>query len=319
LVVHTRSVAATLGTLLLSLAISGCIADEEAAQQADAPQGLAEAEFGDDTGAIEGLVLDGEQIPVPGAQVAIQALELGMATNDDGRFAFSHVAPGTHTLFVQSLGYESFGQSIEVVAGEKTTLEVHLEAIAIKEPYSTEIIQDGLFGCGASWSPPIAGITGIAACGVFSLFLNFTAYDKFLLDWEIKSDIDGWNGSVYEMSWESNQATGRGLTMLWEVCSNDRETRFAAEEGVSPLRVYASADVVHGVIHNGSHNEDACDAASDACNEDACAFISRVFSTPQTTGMAADIGVTFQQRFTQYHTAFFYEPGPKDYTAIMDG
>lgn len=304
--------------LLLSATLSGCLGGDEnpapAAKGPDAP-----ASFTEDTGAIEGFVLDAEGLPVPNATVGLPDLDLDTRTGDGGRFTFSNVPPGQYTLYAQKLGYEAEGKRIDVVAGAATNLEITMTALAVVEPYSTQVIQAGLFGCGASWRPAVV-FSGIAACGVLSLFLNLTQYDQFLLEWEIPEDIQGWNGSAFEMHWESNQIAGKGLWMLWEVCANDRETRFSSTNGESPLRDHVNASVVHGVIHNGSFNEDSCDSADDLCNEDKCEFISRVFSVPQTFGASApaDVGVTMQQRFEQIHTAFFYEPGPADFTAIPD-
>lgn len=301
------------------MSLAGCVGGDTQPEQAEAEPLGAPASFTEQTGGIEGLVLDTEGLPLPDAVVGLPDLALQTLTNEAGRYSFSNVEPGTYTLFVQKLGYESQGKQVQVVAGQATQFELALVALAVKEPYTTQVIQSGLFGCGASWRPAVV-YSGIAACGVLSLFFNLTQYDQFLLEWEIRDDIVGWNGSAFEMHWESNQIAGKGLWMLWEVCANDGETRFASVNGQSPLRANVNSSVVHGVIHNGTYNDDACGSADDRCNEDECAFISRVFSMPQTLGESypADVGMTFQQRFEQIHTAFFYEPGPDDFTAIPD-
>lgn len=314
-----RFVAPLVMLMFVAVALSGCIGGDTEPDQADPEPLGAPATFDETTGGIEGVVVDTEGLPIPQAVVGIPEAGEDTTTTESGRFAFSNLDPGTYTLFAQKLGYESKGKSVQVAAGEATTIDIELVELAITDPYTTQVIQSGLFGCGASWRPAVF-FSGIAACGVLSLFLNLTQYDQFLLDWEIRDDIVGWNGSAFEMHWESNQIAGKGLWMLWEVCANDRETRFASVNGESPLRVHVNSSVVHGVIHNGTYNDDACGAADDRCNDDECAFISRVFSMPQTLGESspADIGVTFQQRFEQIHTAFFYEPGPEDFTAIPD-
>jgi hypothetical protein len=316
--VATAKATATVSILII-LGLAGCIGqDAEPAPDADADV-AAPAQFSDETGAVEGLVVDQEQLPIPQAQVAIP--ELGLQTTSDagGRFTFSNVKPGTHQLFAQRLGYESVGQAVEIVAGEVTATQLVLTKLAVQEPFNMILTQRGLFGCGASWRPGVI-YSGIAICGVFSLFLNDTSYDQFLLDWELEEATEGWDSSVFEMEWESNQAAGRGLTMLWEVCSNDAETRISAEEGESPLREYVTKEQLQSIVTNGTENEDACGDAAELCNVDGCAFISRVFSTPQLLGETspADVGFTFQQPFTQHASLFMWEPAPEEHTVVMD-
>ncbi len=60
------------------------------------------------TGKIAGVVTD-EQTgePLPGANITIEGTQMGAATAEDGSFYIINVSPGTYTLRIQMMGYET--------------------------------------------------------------------------------------------------------------------------------------------------------------------------------------------------------------------
>lgn len=299
--------------VMVVVSLAGCVGGDSAGTETG-PQGP--VEFSEDTGAVQGVVLDTEQVPLADAQVGLPELDRTTTTDQDGTFSFSNVPPGTHTLFAQRLGYESVGQRINVVSGQAVEVQVTLSVIPVAEPYQIELIQDGLFGCGVRVDPVI----GVAVCGVLSLYLNLTQYDQFLLTWELHEPTDPWETGVFETEWESNQVLGRGLRVYWEVlgCSNDADFRFDRTEGVSPIIARSDADDIEDIIENGQEDDPSCDDAPENCHEEQCFLQSRTFAAASTTGQTVDVGFTFQQRYRQYLSAFYHEPAPEDYSAIPD-
>jgi TonB-dependent starch-binding outer membrane protein SusC len=69
--------------------------------------------------------------PLVGAQVTIPGTGTGGLTNREGRVTISNVPVGTTTVRVQTLGYATADQTVEVVAGEAVLLEFELESQAV--------------------------------------------------------------------------------------------------------------------------------------------------------------------------------------------
>ena len=85
------------------------------------------------SGEITGTVVDSETSEaIPGANVVIDALNRGTSTDVEGRFGFSDVEVGTHTLTVSFVGYETTTTDVEVTAGETTDVEIGLQSDAFE-------------------------------------------------------------------------------------------------------------------------------------------------------------------------------------------
>lgn len=87
-------------------------------------------------GTVQGVVIEAlSQRPLVGAQVSIQGTNLGMITNEQGRYLIMNVPVGTHTLRVELIGYRVLNRQITVNAGQATTANVTMEqaAIALQE------------------------------------------------------------------------------------------------------------------------------------------------------------------------------------------
>ena len=307
--------------ILLIAALSGCVAEgapAEAGAAAVAGPEAKPAEFDETTGGIEGLVHDDNFLPVPNAIVALGDLpEIQGTTDEAGKFSFSHVPAGTHTLFASALGYNSAGKSIEVAAGVVTQVDVILMLIPIETPFYEIKTQSGLFGCGMSWRPAVA-YSGVAVCGLLEEAGDPTNSDNFLLVWQTTGPVEAWSAGVFETVWTSNQAFGSGLSVNWEKngCANVGDARFVRTQGHSPLRARLAGEEFAEKMGNVTDND-----CSDECTFDDCRLMTRVFSLPDTLGASspADVGITFQQIFHQYLTEFYHEDGPEAFSAVVDG
>ncbi len=81
-----------------------------------------------ETGNIRGLVADHDSHEeLPGANVLIEGTVLGASTSLDGSFEIENLAPGTYTLTISLLGYETFQEVVIVKAGQTSELDIHLE------------------------------------------------------------------------------------------------------------------------------------------------------------------------------------------------
>jgi outer membrane receptor protein involved in Fe transport len=80
------------------------------------------------TGTIKGSVTDSKtQESLIGTTVLIKGTTQGTITDFDGNFTLPEVEPGTHTLVVSFISYESQEMAVEVKPGEEITLNIALE------------------------------------------------------------------------------------------------------------------------------------------------------------------------------------------------
>jgi outer membrane receptor protein involved in Fe transport len=88
-------------------------------------------------GVVEGTVTDAAGGALAGARVylldARQALAVAGETNTEGRFRLESVAPGTYVLRVARKDFNSRRVSVQVSAGQTSTLDVKLEVEALAE------------------------------------------------------------------------------------------------------------------------------------------------------------------------------------------
>jgi TonB-linked SusC/RagA family outer membrane protein len=80
-----------------------------------------------ETGAIRGLVRSSEGTPIAGAQVYVEGVRTGQATNPDGRYMLLNVPAGTYTVKVEVIGFTPGEQAgVQVRAGETATVDFEL-------------------------------------------------------------------------------------------------------------------------------------------------------------------------------------------------
>lgn len=68
-------------------------------------------------GTIQGKIVDENGLAMPGATVLLTDVNRGAFSEGDGRFTIYNVAPGSHTLVISFIGYQSIEQAIEVTSG----------------------------------------------------------------------------------------------------------------------------------------------------------------------------------------------------------
>lgn len=277
------------------------------------PPSAAPAEFSEDTGGVEGTVTDAELQPVAGAVVSIKELETQTVAAEDGRFTFSKVPPGDYTMYAAALGYESVGKRIQVIVGEVTTVALALSPIPIVEPFYETKHAAGMLACAVDVQPVI----GVAACGAPGV--NTSVGDRFLLLWEWQYPVANWHGAVLETHWQSNQIFSQGLNPIWEVtpCHNDNDVTFDEGGGRSPMIFYVNETKIAEVIDNLAQDK-GCDAGEENCQDEICIVQSRMFSEAETTQQAADLGLTWQQTYENFFTAFYHSTFPEGFTAKAD-
>jgi hypothetical protein len=162
--------------ILLTMLLAGCAADaprsEAKAITSSAPPATASL----DTGAISGLTLNDEALPLAGARIGISPGTAEITSDAEGRFSFSELAPGTYALVVERVGYESTGRKAEVRAGEVTYVNLTLKPIVIAEPYVEPLIFNGYIRYGNALVDILTSTFEIPGCEkcVFKFKINET-------------------------------------------------------------------------------------------------------------------------------------------------
>lgn len=80
---------------------------------------------------IQGTVraVSGEVLPF--ANVYIEQLELGATTNEEGMFSLKNIPPGTHSLSISFIGYQTLKKELTLTAGQKVETEFNLRKDAL--------------------------------------------------------------------------------------------------------------------------------------------------------------------------------------------
>ena len=79
------------------------------------------------TGTVEGTVQAADGTALGGATVTVRGTNLGSLVRPDGTYRIEDVPAGSHTVRVQSLGYRSASQTVQVRAGVTATADFTLE------------------------------------------------------------------------------------------------------------------------------------------------------------------------------------------------
>lgn len=98
----------------------------------------------DATGRISGMVTSADSAapqPLPGATVLLLGTQQGSITGSDGVYTLSNVAPGTHRVRAQRIGFAPQEREVVVAAGEIARVDFSLAAQAVR---LREVVSVGL-------------------------------------------------------------------------------------------------------------------------------------------------------------------------------
>lgn len=77
-------------------------------------------------GAVSGKVTNEQGEALPGANVLVQGLDIGAATNSDGEFTITNVPVGQRTIVARFIGYKNQVKVVNVTASEVTAVNFEL-------------------------------------------------------------------------------------------------------------------------------------------------------------------------------------------------
>lgn len=306
MMVPLKSLAA--GLVIVLVAFAGCVGEEAE------PAGGGPPTFDpDSTGRVVGKVVDTELQPVASAQVGLVGTDFLSQTDQSGAFEIAGVEPGTYTLAVQKLGFESAAVQVNVVAGEDVRTDVTIAAIALKEAYSETWADKGYFEC--SWSIVIAR----GPC-FFPGPQIPAPNNKREFNYPVG---EGVSTVMVEMSWEQTSvATGDAMSLFLSYTDRTTSHWYCNAESPSPVQLRWE----RGELDD---DEGECVSGGEQLPSDEPQTIPLEGQelTSRANGGASDtlpnpggfgFGVALQQSFDIYFSNFYWEAAPEDYTGIPD-
>jgi TonB-dependent receptor len=85
------------------------------------------------TGSIGGTITDSAGAVLKGAQVSIPAKGLIVSTDQQGRFFFSGLQPGTYSLSISYIGFDKLTKSVTVTPGASSSISLQLQVASQKQ------------------------------------------------------------------------------------------------------------------------------------------------------------------------------------------
>ncbi len=312
-----------LTALLIGLAIvlAGC-AGNSAPDTATEDDGFQDKplEADEKTGVIRGVVVDETISPVPGASVSLTLGEEKQETTADeqGRFGFSKVPPGTHFLKAAAEFHTEVQFSAVVVAGVKDpeVITVQVARLYSGEPFVSPIKQAGFFTCSQANMPPYWYSS--SSCHD-TYWVDFSDYGVTLdQNRDFHADVGaGWQTQVFEMTWESTaQGTSDRMGMTVSTYKPERNTNhyFASVASKNPMRFQLDVGEHGPGYQEGSGPEGPLPADG---LKDMSYFISvRAPEGATCVLWCVPPGLALDQSFTTYLHQFYYRPAPEGWSAV---
>ena len=301
--------------VLLASLVAGCSGDPRGEPTPMTDFSDLEGQVTATTGILRGVVVDERIIPVVGADVGLSGGQTPNQTTDDqGRFLFSGLEPGTYFVQVRSKLHTSQQTSAEVIAGEAEPkiVRILVERLFKQDPYVVQVVREGFFQC----SQAGAGLYASSNC-VYDPYRwafgpggsptqpvdNVTTQQR---EWH--SDVGaGWQSLVFEMEWTpTSQGTSANMGIIVSTYKPERDGahHFARLIGPSPLR---------GQIDVGVEHETASGVDPTTIPPEGLVNMSYFVSVQQ-----GDLGpgLAINQQFKLYLTMFHYGTPPEGWSIV---
>lgn len=265
------------------------------------------------TCAIEGTVVDDEELPVPDAQVGLLAGTLNTTrTAQDGRFAFSFVTPGIHHMAATKDGFETSAASVTCEADSVADVLIPLKPTpAPRRPHAAILTpMSGLVACAAG--VPLAG--GSAAADYCTRYgLSANGQSAF----NVSLENDTVTAFVIELAWTRTSGFGAEyLSLIYPAIPATKPVQYTSRgehhpagsrvAGPSPVAVKAETTDPTKAVLNGQRASLEVRAYSSTHQE----FLA------DPTNDKSSLLVT-EQPFKVYAAIFYNgEPVPADFTML---
>jgi carboxypeptidase family protein len=272
--------------------------------------------FDDDTGAVEGTVLDEESSPIAGVDLLLMPGSVAGQTAANGGYSFSFLPPGQYALIAVKLGYKQGEMRVDVKAGETVTNpDLVLKQIPVARPHSQVLQYTGYLECRwASFGSGLCGSTGIC------LSTCITTNDVAKLLWTrdkneflFQLQDDSWQEIVFETRWQaSTVATSPKMSLLFSYKERPGNHEFGSSSNVlSPIWW----NYTKGVVGENARTSAANTPKEPNANLTLRAWLAvgaDLLSVPDED----PAGVTYETKYDMFVTVFYDQKAPPKYTAL---
>lgn len=306
----------------VAVLLGGCLggSGDPVVQQAPPdPRAPVVPEFGEETGAIQGIVVDEELRPVPRATVQINETGASTTANEIGSFGFSYVEPGTYTLWATRDGYLGAATTVQVIEGTSTDARLVVAVDMSNQTYHLDYEFRGF------WSCSVAIVVGVPNCNGLGVHAFGQQEIAFAFD-----TFSAWNESMIELRWEyasvlaattpgaffSNQANSANETRCLGDVHGEQSPivkrfrpgdEFGGENCSSVVANYT------GLVPDGPYRHTGFFQPWGMMHNETQPVID-LFANAHSRG----VGIAFNQHFAAWFSVFYRMEAPIDYTAFPD-
>jgi iron complex outermembrane receptor protein len=82
-------------------------------------------------GGIKGKITNNGLTPIPGVNIILKGTTYGTASDEDGFYEISNIQPGSYTIVVSAIGYESISSDLIIQQNQAITKDFELKISAI--------------------------------------------------------------------------------------------------------------------------------------------------------------------------------------------
>ncbi len=267
------------------------------------------------TGLIRGVTVDNTIQPIKGVEIHVRsgAEDKQASSDDQGRFVFSDLKPGTYLVIGKHLLYETAQTSVEVVAGvaDPPTTRLQMAAKFNQKPFSTQQKFEGYIECGYE----VLGVSSLCLNDYETLLVpDIPPTMKNLLDNRgyVHSIDAGWSTLIYELTWKPTaQGTSQEMFVLASFWNRTSSDWYGQEGGANPVLLRFEVNVTHaGAAADSALAKDKIDPQGQRD-----LYTYGAISAPSGPPY---IGAGLEQSFTIIQTTF-YHAKPQDGWSFIKG
>lgn len=298
--------------------LAGCIDGEKVAKAVGPSSQSLEDDFKEGEGALAGLVVDSEAIPLGGATVVVIPGDIVFETDSTGLFRIASLLAGDYVVSAEKKGYADAEVEVAVVAGQTVDITLILEPIAASVPFHEILTFEGYLMCHFFMNTETPPFYVNAPCGgaIDLITGQDLSEDVFIFPFRIEKP--GFSNLLIEMEWEPQQFGTNAVVVVWG-------SREAAQTSGTTIQYYGDAQaspfralLTPGVLNHGWQVPDEApdENATFYPTPNATAEYQYVWAGGGGNTTIPGVAIFVDLRSTSYLTFFYNRPASAQFTAL---
>lgn len=259
------------------------------------------------TGLVRGVVVDERIVPIADATVTLTGTDTNrsMTTDDQGRFAFTGLVPGTYFVQATSFVHEAAQTSVTVVAGDSDPPATSLQLVRrfTQDPYVQTWSFDGFIQCGYD----LTFMSSLCLNDYTHFVGPYTCPEcEYLLD-RRSTNFEvgpGWQTQVLELDWTPTaQGTSPEMRLVVSHFPRPASHWYCSAAGAHPVQVRIEVGVV-------------CEDQQDEPDQIPAEGLPNLHLFAAVNAADGPAAIAFSQRFTVYANQFYYAVPPAGWSFV---